>query len=106
VLFSSTSFNCLGDPYKPAIRDIKRLLGKDAHLPTHDVPYAPAKIVRDYTHMKASYVHMPKDVYKKKNFRDEDGAVTIGPRNFTTKPPKKGQSGLGCYFEDNIPYIA
>jgi hypothetical protein len=89
VLFSEPSYICRNDPYKPAIRDILRLNGKNAHLPLHEMPYKPAKIVRDNTCMKASYAYMPKDVYKKKNFRDpEDNSVVIGPRNFTTMPLK------------------
>jgi len=59
VLFSTTSYNCRNDMYRPAIRDIKRLREKDPHLPVHDMPMKPAKIVRDNTCMKASFAHMP-----------------------------------------------
>jgi hypothetical protein len=30
-----------------------------------------------------------------KNFRDEEGAVILGPRNFTTNPEKKNLIGIG-----------
>ena len=34
----------------------------------------------------------------KKNYKDEDGAVIIGPRNFYTNPMKKGEVGKGTSF--------
>jgi NAD/NADP transhydrogenase beta subunit len=48
--------------------------------------------------MKAAYEHMTDRKEVKKNFRDEDGAVVIGPRNFFTNPPKKGEVGKGTSF--------
>ena len=41
---------------------------------------------------------------KKKNYRDEQGAVMIGPRNFTTIPMKKGLVGKLTTFSGPIPY--
>jgi len=41
---------------------------------------------------------------KRKNHRDEEGAVMIGPRNFTTIPMKKGIGGKLTTFSGPIPY--
>jgi len=32
--------------------------------------------------------------------------VIIGPRNFTTKPLRKGKTGPGTYFGGKIPHAA
>ncbi len=99
-LFSAPSYNCRLDVYKPAQRDIKRTTVKDGHLRAgHDAAYKPAKTVKETADYKAAYEHLPEQVFVKKNFKDpEDGSVVIGPRNFTTKPPKKGQVGAGTSF--------
>lgn len=91
-LFSAPSYTCREDLYKPPIREVRRSLVKDGHLKAgHDVAYKPAKTVRETADYKAAYDHMPEQVFVKKNYRNpEDGSVVIGPRNFTTKPPKKG----------------
>lgn len=64
----------------------------------HEVPFKPAKIVRDNSHWMASYDHQTdlKDI--KKNFKDEDGCVIVGPKNINIAPLKKGEVGLGCTF--------
>ena len=54
----------------------------------HDVAFKPAKNVRDKSDYKAAYGHMVDRVDVKKNFRDADGAVVAGPRNFYTTPAK------------------
>lgn len=41
----------------------------------------------------------------KKKFRDEDGAVITAPRNFTTKPLKKGNVGPGTSFGGPTPHM-
>jgi hypothetical protein len=98
-LFSAASYNCREDLYKPPIREIRRSVVKDGHLQAgHDAKFRPAKTVRDTADYKAAYGHLPDRLFVKKNYRDEEGAVVIGPRNFTTKPPKKGQVGKGTSF--------
>ena len=99
-LFSAPSYNCRTDLYKRAIREISRTIVKDGHLKAgHDAAYRPAKIVREVTGYKASFHHLPDRVFTKKNYKDpEHGSVVIGPRNFTTKPPKYGQVGPGTSF--------
>jgi len=53
---------------------------------------------------KAAYEYIPMDLHKKKNYRDEEGAVKIGPRNFTTIPLKRGRVGRLTSFSGQIPY--
>ena len=38
--------------------------------------------------------------------KDEDGKVIVGPRNFTTKPIKKGHFGKGVYFDQDPQYVS
>lgn len=47
---------------------------------------------------------MPQGPAAKKSYKDEDGNVILGPRNFTTKPLKKGKTGNGTTFGGNIPH--
>jgi len=67
---------------------VVRKTKKGGHLTVSDAAFRPAKIVRDYTKVKLGYKHLPQDVHVKKNYRDQDGAVMIGPRNFTTMNAK------------------
>lgn len=77
---------------------------KDGHLKAgHDKMFMPAKTVKEP--VKASYAHETDRVEIKKNFKDEEGNVMTGPRNFTTIPPKKGAIGKGTSFGGTIPYI-
>jgi len=48
---------------------------------------------------------MPLGPKPKKNYKDPDEGVLIGPRNFTTKPLKRGKIGLGVHFGGKIPYM-
>ena len=40
-----------------------------------------------------------------KNFKDEEGAVIIAPRNFLTNPTKKGRVGKNTTFGGQIPFM-
>lgn len=62
----------------------------------HDKAFKPAKVVKEP--VKAAYNHMSDLDDKKKNFRNEDGEVVIGPRNFLTNPLRVGQTGPGTAF--------
>jgi hypothetical protein len=55
--------------------------------------------------MKASYEHMADRVDVSKNYRNEDGAVAIGPRNIITNPPKVGEVGKQTSFGGNLPHM-
>lgn len=67
--------------------------------------FRPAKTVRDKTGYKAAYEHMSDRVDVKKNYRNEDGAVALAPRNFTTMPPKKGEVGKNTSFGGNLAHL-
>ena len=53
---------------------------------------------------KVKYEYMPTEKHKKKNYRDEEGAVLIGPRNVMTCPIKPGRIGKLTSFSGQIPY--
>ena len=57
----------------------------------HEKNFAPAKIIKK--NFAASYEHMTDRREIVKNYRDEEGAVIIAPRNFLTNPPKTGKIG-------------
>ena len=59
----------------------------------HDMDFRPAKICNLEKVPKPAYKYIPQGVDKKKSFKDPEGGVIIGPRNFTTKPLKKGKTG-------------
>jgi hypothetical protein len=54
----------------------------------HDKMFKPVKVVKEP--IKALYEHKTDFAERKKNFRDENGEVTTGPRNFLTNPLKYG----------------
>lgn len=37
--------------------------------------------------------------------KDDDGKVIVGPRNFTTKPMKKGKVGKSVFFDADPQYV-
>jgi len=71
---------------------------KNGHIAAgHDRAFKPAKdpgIKVD----KAPFEYLPTDFLKKKNFRDGEGAVIIGPKNITTIPLKLGKLGKNTSF--------
>jgi hypothetical protein len=78
---------------------------KDGHLKYHEAAFSPAKVVPNKSHL-SPYSHKSDLLDKKKNFRDEEGAVIIGPRNFFTTPTKKGivaRNALFSPFPDHVP---
>jgi len=104
-MLSRPDYVSIGDPYKPANKEL-RASKKDGHLQAgHDVAFKPAKIVKDQASFVSSYGHMNDRVEVKKNYRDEDGEVILEPRNFTTKPLKKGEVGLGTSFGGHLPHM-
>ena len=57
------------------------------------MPFKPAKTIRDKYGQRAAYEHMSDRIEIKKSYRDEEGAVILAPKNVTTNPPKKGETG-------------
>lgn len=69
----------------------------------HDKWFCPTKVVKEK--VKAPYDHQTDRVEIKKNFRDDEGNVITGPRNFLTNPLKKGKFGKQTTFSGVIPYL-
>ena len=55
--------------------------------------------------VKAPFEHMNDRVELKKNYRDEEGNVILGPKNFLTNPPKEGKVGKNTTFSGVIKYM-
>lgn len=55
--------------------------------------------------VKAAYEHKTDLWDRKKNYRDEDGEVIVGPRNVLTVPLKVGQVGPNTKFNAD-PWMA
>lgn len=92
VYFSKPNYICLGDMYKKPNANTSRSTVKDGHLKAgHDKAFCPAK--DPHIRPKAKYEYMPSEVHKKRNYRDEEGAVIIGPANIRTNPIKVGRVG-------------
>ena len=69
----------------------------------HDKNFKPARHFRSDIH-KTPYEHIDEPPAKKKNYRDEDGAVIVENRNFVTNPMKRGKVGRATSFGGIIPY--
>lgn len=98
ILFSAPSYVSQGDPYndnKLKMREGK----KDGYKAVSDLQFKPAKTIQRA--VKHDFEWMPEENAKKKNYKDADGNVIVGPRNFVTTGPKKGHPGTtpGTLFE-------
>ena len=81
-----------------------RTTEKNGHLKAgHDKEFKPAKVVKEP--VKAAYAHETDRVEIQKNFKDDEGNVMVGPRNFLTNPPKNGKVGKNTSFGGIIEYI-
>ena len=79
---------------------------KDGHLKAgHDRAFRPAKTVPENP-QKSAFDHMTDRHEVKKNYRDEDGGVIVGPRNFLTNPPKTGKVAKKTTFEEFPAHLA
>ena len=97
VYFTKPNYICLGDNYKLPNFNTTRSLVKDGFMKGgHDKDFCPAK--DPHIRVKAKYEYMPMDFHKKKNYRDEEGAVKIGPPNIKTVPIKPGRVGKSTSF--------
>lgn len=84
----------IGEPFQNAAHNVLRSTKKDGHLVAgHEKAFKPAKQPSKDLKPYSAYDHKADIEHKKKNYRDEEGNVTIAPRNFLTNPPKKGQVG-------------
>lgn len=101
VLFSKPSYVFQGsfnddkheiyrDGGKFALRDGKKPAGAADH---DGKSFRPARHTNPRLHT-TDYEHKQDINHVEKNFRDEDGGVAIGPRNFFTMPGKKGNAAM------------
>lgn len=98
ALLNKPSYVATGCLYQPKIEMVHRTAQKDGYLKAgHELPFKPAKVVPNKPH-KMEHEHKSDYIERKKNFRDDDGAVIIGPRNLYTNPLKKGEVGKGTSF--------
>lgn len=87
VLFSAPSYVSTGDPYNDNKLKMRESV-KDGHKKVSDAAFKPAKTVSKQ--IKGDHEWMSQNNDKKKNFRDKEGNVIVGPRNFVTTGAKKG----------------
>jgi hypothetical protein len=114
------SYVSTGDPFKQgALMSLGRTHKKDGHLEAgHERAFMPAKAI---THSKknptvftngnngntiplSEYEYVEEGPIKKPSYRDEDGEVKTGSRNFLTNPMKKGRVGRNVTLGGNIEY--
>jgi hypothetical protein len=69
----------------------------------HEMNFRPAKTIQ--RKVKADFTHLTDYREVTRVAKDEDGHVKIGPINFLTNPPKKGNLGKGTSFGGTVPYI-
>lgn len=70
----------------------------------HDKEFMPAKDPGQKV-PKAPYPYKEEGPPAKKSYKNEDGEIETGPRNFTTIPLKKGNVGKNTSFGGPIPYM-
>jgi hypothetical protein len=98
VLLGAQGYNAVGCPYVDP-KPMSRMHVKEGYkLAGHDLNFKPAKTVHTKVPNKLPYEYKEQGVEKKKVFKDEEGKVIIGPPNFYTTNPKKGQAGKGTAF--------
>lgn len=55
--------------------------------------------------VKAPYEHHTELKDIKKNYRNEDGEIVVGPKNILTNPLKLGSYGKNVFFGGVIPWM-
>lgn len=81
VLFSKPSVNAIGDPWKQLGNITARRQRNDLiEAAGHERVFRPAKTFREDTY-KLPYAHQTDRVAFTKNFKDEEGAIMVAPRN-------------------------
>ena len=72
----------------------------------HDKDFKPARKVKERLYT-TSFAHIDEKPHAKTDYRDPEGGVLIGPRNFLTNPMKEGVCGtkIGSSFGGIIPYM-
>ena len=89
VYFSKPLFATIGDPYDKRVSPKPGAAAAAIETSSSDAPFKPAG---PFDPGFAPYEHKASEEYKKKNYRDEEGAVKLAPKNILVKPPKLGQA--------------
>ena len=98
-MFEAPGYVSIGDPYKVAQAAGKRHFEhKTFTKGGHGLDFKPAKFIHEKVPRPALYKYMEQGGVKKKNYKDEEGGVITGPRNFTTNRLKRGKIGKGTSF--------
>ena len=105
IYFQKPSYISSGDPFRNAAMNTLRTQKKDGHIKIggHDAAFKPAKIIK--VKVEAAFPYMPIGPKPDVNYRDDDGAVIVAPKNFVTNPMKLGKVGKGTTFRGKIEYI-
>jgi hypothetical protein len=105
-LFSRPTYVSVGDPFVQAgLNAMGRTQVKDGYLRGgHEKDFVPAKAITEKV-PKAPYEYVPQGPGPKKNFKDEEGNIRVGPPNITTCPTKQGKTTKGTTFGGPIPYM-
>lgn len=88
VYFSKPLFHTIGDPY-----DKRKSVKPQEQAAENQDAEGPFKPAGPFDPGYSSYPHEASEVYKKKNFRDAEGAVVLPPKNIIARPPKIGNAG-------------
>lgn len=106
VYFNRPTYVTSGDPFKQvALQTMGRSYSKDGYLKAgHDKPFKPAKSVSVKV-PRPPYEYVPLGPGPKKSYKDDDGAVMVGPRNILTNPMKQGKIGKLTTFGGMIQHL-
>ena len=90
VYFSAPQFHTIGDKYKDPdrVHSIERERASKMYQQM-EAPFKPCGSAHEKVTL---FDHMPERVEKTIKRKLPDGSVELGPRNFLTKPPKKGHA--------------
>jgi len=71
----------------------------------HDKDFKPARRVKERLYT-TSFAHIDEKPHSRKDYRDPEGGVISGPKNFVTNAMKEGVPGtkIGTSFGGIIPY--
>lgn len=105
IYFQRPSYLATGDPFKAAALGMTRTSKKDGHLEAgHDKVFSPAKVPLVRV-PKAPFPYQPLGPGPKKEYKDEEGTVIVGPKNILTNPIKVGKVGRGTSFGGKVEYM-
>ena len=107
MLFLKPSYNCLGDEFKPAIRQIEKKEDRNQQIAAGNEKRFKSQSRVKERYYRAAYEHKSDYTHIQKNFRSEENPreVISDPPNIRTNPIKKGQVGRQVTFGGTIPYM-